>query len=118
MRLTFHTNYAMHMLIHVATLPGHMRTVNDVAHACRFSRNRLVKVGQMLRDLGLVEAARGAQWCGRPRRNFHWPNACRWEGAHEALAASLAVLDKYTLADIVQNQAMLGPLLGIDAEAA
>jgi hypothetical protein len=89
MRLTFHTNYAMHMLIHVATQPGHMRTVNDVAHACRFSRNRLVKVTQMLRDLGLVETARGAQWYERPRRDFHWPNACRWEGAHEALAAFL-----------------------------
>ena len=42
--------------------------------------------------------------------------ACRLKGMlHEALGAFLAVLDKYTLADIVRNRAMLGPLLGLDA---
>ena len=45
--------------------------------------------------------------------------ACRLKGMlHEALGAFLAVLDKYTLADIVQNRAMLGPLLGLSAVAA
>lgn len=45
--------------------------------------------------------------------------ACRLKGMlHEALGAFLAVLDKYTLADIVRNRAMLGPLLGLDAVAA
>lgn len=45
--------------------------------------------------------------------------ACRLKGMlHEALAAFLAVLDKYTLADIVRNRATLGPLLGLDATAA
>ena len=45
--------------------------------------------------------------------------ACRLKGMlHEALAAFLAVLDKYTLADVVRNRAMLGPLLGLDAVAA
>ncbi|MGB3815049.1 MAG: Rrf2 family transcriptional regulator [Shinella sp.] len=115
MRLTFHTDYAMRMLIHVAMRPDHVCTVNDVAQAYRFSRNQLAKVAKMLRDLGLVETAHG---CGRPGRNFHWPNACRREGGHEALAAFLAVLDKYTLADIVQNRVSLGPLLGTDTVVA
>lgn len=45
--------------------------------------------------------------------------ACRLKGMlHEALRAFLAVLDKYTLADIVRNRTMLGPLLGLDAVAA
>lgn len=45
--------------------------------------------------------------------------ACRLKGMlHEALGAFLAVLDKYTLADIVHNRAMLGPLLGLSAVAA
>ena len=45
--------------------------------------------------------------------------ACRLKGVlHEALSAFLAVLDKYTLEDIVRNRAALGPLLGIDAVAA
>ena len=45
--------------------------------------------------------------------------ACRLKGMlHEALGAFLAVLDKYTLADIMRNRAVLAPLLGIDADAA
>ncbi|MBO9630815.1 Rrf2 family transcriptional regulator [Shinella sp. WSJ-2] len=45
--------------------------------------------------------------------------ACRLKGMlHEALAAFLAVLDRYTLADIVRNRAELGPLLGLGAVAA
>ena len=45
--------------------------------------------------------------------------SCRLKGMlHETLGAFLAVLDKYTLADIVRNRAALGPLLGIDATAA
>jgi len=45
--------------------------------------------------------------------------ACRLKGMlHEALAAFLAVLDKYTLEDIVRNRATLGPLLGLAAAAA
>ncbi|MGO4839661.1 Rrf2 family transcriptional regulator, partial [Rhizobiaceae sp. 2RAB30] len=45
--------------------------------------------------------------------------SCRLKGMFgEALAAYLAVLDKYTLADIVGNRAALGPLLGIDLKAA
>jgi Rrf2 family transcriptional regulator, nitric oxide-sensitive transcriptional repressor len=45
--------------------------------------------------------------------------ACRLKGMlHEALAAFLAVLDKYTLADIVRNRAQLGPLLGLETAAA
>lgn len=45
--------------------------------------------------------------------------ACRLKGTlHEALAAFLAVLDRYTLADIVRNRATLGPLLGLGAVAA
>jgi Rrf2 family nitric oxide-sensitive transcriptional repressor len=148
MRLTLHTDYAMRMLIYVATRPDHICTVNDVAEAYGLSRNHLVKVAQTLRDLGLVETTRGrtggirlakapaeipvgalvrateeefslAECMQAGGRTCAISPACRLKGMlHEALAAFLAVLDKYTLADIVQNQAMLAPLLGIDAEAA
>ena len=41
--------------------------------------------------------------------------ACRLRGMlDEALAAFLAVLDGYTLADVLHNRSALGPLLGID----
>ena len=43
---------------------------------------------------------------------------CAPTGSGKTLAAFLAVLDRYTLADIVRNRAALGPLLGLDAVAA
>ena len=148
MRMTLHTDYALRMLIYVATRRDGTCTVNDVAQAYNLSRTHLLKVAQTLRDLELVETTRGRaggirlarppeaiaigalvrateeefslaecmQAGGRP---CAISPACRLKGVlHEALSAFLAVLDKYTLADIVQNQAMLGPLLGIDADAA
>ena len=148
MRMTLHTDYALRMLIYVATRPAGVCTVNDVAEAYRLSRNHLLKVAQTLRDLGLVETARGRTGgirLARPPEEIavgalvrateeEFPlaecmqaggracaisPACRLKGMlHEALCAFLAVLDKYTLADIVRNRATLGPLLGIDATAA
>ena len=59
MRMTLHTDYALRMLIYVASRPGGACTVADVAEAYGLSRNHLVKVAQTLRDLGIVETVRG-----------------------------------------------------------
>lgn len=148
MRMTLHTDYALRMLIYIATRPDRTCTVMDVAEAYELSRNHLIKVAQTLRDLGLLETTRGRtgglrllrppgeigigalvrateeefslaecmQTCGRP---CAISPACRLKGLlHEALSAFLAVLDKYTLADLVRNKSALGPLLGIDAAIA
>ena len=147
MRMTLHTDYALRMLIYIAARPDGVCTVHDVAEAYHLSRNHLLKVAQTLRALGLIETSRGRtggirlarrpeeigvgalvrateeefhlaecmQSCGRP---CAISPACRLKGMlHEALAAFLAVLDKYTLADIVQNRGGLGRLLGIDMAA-
>ena len=148
MRMTLHTDYALRMLIYVATRRDGTCTVNDVAQAYNLSRNHLLKVAQTLRDLELVETTRGraggirlarppeaiaigalvrateeefslAECMQKGGRACAISPACRLKGMlHEALGAFLAVLDKYTLADIVRNRASLGPLLGIDAVAA
>ena len=148
MRMTLHTDYALRMLIYVATRRDGTCTVNDVAQAYSLSRNHLLKVAQTLRDLELVETTRGraggirlarppeaiaigalvrateeefslAECMQKGGRACAISPACRLKGMlHEALGAFLAVLDKYTLADIVRNRASLGPLLGIDAVAA
>lgn len=148
MRMTLHTDYALRMLIYVATRRDGTCTVNDVAEAYGLSRNHLLKVAQTLRALGLVETTRGRaggiRLARRPEeiavgalvrateeefslaecmqaggRACAISPACRLKGMlHEALNAFLGVLDKYTLADIVQNRASLGPLLGIEAAAA
>ncbi|WP_321166239.1 Rrf2 family transcriptional regulator [Ensifer adhaerens] len=146
--MTLHTDYALRMLIYVAARQNGVCTVNDVAKAYGLSRNHLLKVAQTLRDLGLVETTRGraggirlakppaeiaigalvrateedfslAECMQANGRACAISPACRLKGMlHEALAAFLTVLDKYTLADIIQNKAVLGSLLRIDAQAA
>ncbi len=148
MRLTLHTDYALRMLIYAATRPDGLCTTNDVADAYGLSRNHLTKVAQTLRNLGLVETTRGrsggirlakapaeigigalvrateedfslAECMQGGARHCAISPACRLKGMlHEALAAFLTVLDKYTLADILHNKSTLGPLLGIDLHAA
>lgn len=147
MRMTLHTDYALRTLIYLATRPDEQCTVNDVAEAYHLSRNHLLKVAQTLRDLGFVETTRGrtggirlarpsgeivlgalvrateeefslAECMQAQGRPCAISPACHLKGVlHEALAAFLAVLDRYTLADIAMDRAILGPLLGIDVEA-
>ena len=148
MRLTLHTDYALRMLVYVATRSDGACTAHDVAEAYGLSRNHLIKVAQTLRDLDLIVTTRGraggirlakspdeisigalvrateedfslAECMQSQGRVCTISPVCRLKGMfHEALAAFLMVLDKYTLADIVQNRSELGPLLGIDIRAA
>ncbi|CAH1651845.1 Rrf2 family transcriptional regulator [Chelatococcus asaccharovorans] len=143
MRMTFHTDYALRMLIYAALRPDGVCTVNDVAVTYGLSRNHLLKVALTLRNLGLIETIRGRSGGIRiakapaeinigalvraTEEDFSLVEcmqgvggtcaispACRLKGVFaEALAAYLAVLDTYTLADIVRNRAVLKPLLGI-----
>lgn len=148
MRLTFHTDYALRMLAYLAMRPGRACTVSDVAETYRLSRNHLLKVALTLRRLGYIETSRGRAGGIRLARPLADINigalvrateedlalvecmqggggscvispACMLKGMFaEALAAWLAVLDKYTLADAVRNRTVLSSLLGIDKDAA
>ena len=148
MRMTQHTDYALRMLIYLATRPDGACTVNEVAETYRLSRNHLLKVALRLRRLGVIATARGRsggiRMALRPdeinlgaliRRTEDDYSlveclqdsggvcaispACLLKGVFaEALDAYLKVFDRYTLADVVRNRAGLRPLLGIDAEAA
>lgn len=148
MRMTSHTDYAMRMLVYVAMRPDGTSTVGEVADAYGLSRNHLVKVAQTLRDFGAVETLRGRAGGIRLARPPEQINigalvrtieedfsiveclqtnggccvispACLLKGMlSEALGAYLAVLDKYTLADIVRNRTVLGALLGVEGRAA
>ncbi|MBX3537925.1 MAG: Rrf2 family transcriptional regulator [Chelatococcus sp.] len=144
MRMTFHTDYAIRMLVYAALRPDGVCTVNDIAMAYGLSRNHLLKVALTLRNLGFIETIRGRSGGIRiavapteinigalvrsTEEDFSLVEcmqgaggscaispACRLKGVFaEALAAYLAVLDKYTLADVVHNRAVLQPLLGIN----
>lgn len=148
MRMTQHTDYALRMLIFLASRPDRTCTVSDVADAYRLSRNHLLKVALRLRRLGVISTMRGRSGGIRLAKEPHEINLaelvrwteedfslvecmqggggscsispiCRLKGIFgEALEAYLAVLSRYTLADATHNQLGLRSLLGLNAEAA
>lgn len=148
MRMTQHTDYALRMLIYLASHPDRACTVSDVADAYRLSRNHLLKVALRLRRMGAITTTRGRSGGIRLARAPHEINlgelvrgteedfslvecmqdqggaclispVCRAKGIfHEALQAYMAVLDRYTLADAVHDSRGMQQLLGLDIRAA
>lgn len=134
MRLTLHTDFALRLMMLLAVEPDAIHTVEDVSRRYGVSRNHLNKVVQTLVQAGFIESSRGrgggVRLARRPEDinlgrvvratedNFHIvecfhaeTNACVVTPAcglrdplHLALAAFLAVLDRYTLADLVKNR--------------
>jgi len=143
MRMTLHTDYALRMLIYLATSKDDPSTVNDVAERYGLSRNHLLKVALNLKNMGLVTTTRGRSGgirlalaperinigalvrqveddfalveCMKPDGGHcRISPACRLKGVvREALDAYLAVFDKYSLADLISNDAALRALLDI-----
>ena len=133
MRLTLHTDYALRLLMLLALEPDESHTVESVSRRYDISRNHLNKVVQTLAQAGFIESQRGrgggvrlakpaeALNLGRIVRatedNFHIvecfcreTNTCVVAPAcglrdplDEALAAFLAVLDRYSLSDLIKN---------------
>jgi Rrf2 family nitric oxide-sensitive transcriptional repressor len=149
MRLTLHTDYALRLLMLLAMEPENRHTIEEVAQRYDISRNHLMKVTQTLAQAGLVESLRGRGGglrLGRPPASinlgavvratedsfvlvecFDRENnrcvispACGLRGPlEEAQRAFLAVLDRYSLADLIKNpvsvrkmRALLGTPLG------
>jgi Rrf2 family transcriptional regulator, nitric oxide-sensitive transcriptional repressor len=139
MRLTTYTDYALRVLMRLALQPERLTTIADVASDYRISENHLMKVVHQLGLAGFVETVRGKNGglkLGRPpseinvgqvvRRMepdmelvpcFEAANACVLTPACElrdvlvdARDAFLAVLDDYTLDDLVQPRRRLSAL--------
>jgi Rrf2 family nitric oxide-sensitive transcriptional repressor len=119
--------------MHLAANPDRLVRIRDVADRFRISQNHLTKVAFLLGREGLIQTVRGRagglRLARRPesicvgdvvRRmegDIHIvecfsnepggcliSGACRLKGVlHEALAAFLAVLDCYTLADLAKS---------------
>jgi len=143
-RMTYHTDYAIRMLIYVALKPDGLSTVNEIAQSYGLSRNHLLKVALTLRKLGLIESMRGRSGGIRLAKSAEQINVgtivrateedfslvecmqatgglcvispvCRLKGMFaEALQSYLAVLDGYTLADVIHNKSALQPYLGLE----
>jgi Rrf2 family transcriptional regulator, nitric oxide-sensitive transcriptional repressor len=147
MRLTLHTDYALRVLIQTAIADGKLITINDIAESFDISKQHLMKVVNDLSQKGYLDTVRGRNGgirLRRPPRDINVGQVvrdtedkldvigcmerrgyCRIErvcvlrGAlHDATAAFLAVLDGYTLADLIRPQKALSSLLLRDQHAA
>lgn len=133
MRLTHHTDYALRLLMTLSTAPTSRQTIETMARRHNISRNHLMKVSHTLTQAGFVEGTRGRNGgialaraadmislgavvracednfalveCFDAERNHCLLTpVCGLRGPlEEALAAFLAVLDGYTVADLVSR---------------
>lgn len=147
MHLTHYTDYALRTLIFLAAKEG-PSTIAEVASRFRISRNHLVKVVHSLGKTGLIKTERGKMGgirLARPANqitvgdvvrkmevNFHLVECfCPTENhcpitpvcnlkrvLEEAFDGFMTVLDRYTLADMVQErEPMLALLKNVQAVA-
>ena len=137
MQLTRYSDYALRVLIYLALEPQRLATIEEIAGSYGISRAHLMKVVHQLGLRGYVETVRGRGGglrlarrpedirvgevvrategkmalveCFEPSSRCAIEPACALRSAlHEALRAFLAVLDRYTLADLVARRR--GPL--------
>ena len=136
MRLTRYTDYAMRVLLHLAAHPDRLCSIAEIARAYGISRNHLMKVVNDLGKAGYVASVRGRAGgirLARPPESINVGAVVRHaeEGfdlvdcgqcviapvcgltavVHEALAAFLAVFDRYTLADLLGRPSALLALM-------
>lgn len=129
MRLTRYTDYAMRVLLHLGARPERLCSIAEISRGYGVSQNHLMKVVNDLVRAGYVASVRGRFGGIRLGRlpseinvgavvrhteeGFELTDcggcivapACRLTGVlNEALAAFMAVLDGYTLEDLLANR--------------
>jgi Rrf2 family nitric oxide-sensitive transcriptional repressor len=137
MRLTRFTDNALRCLMYLGQSDRETETIAEVARRMAMSEDHLLKVVRRLQELGLVQSVRGryggihltvapeeirvGQVVRATEENLCLvpcfgddPEACPLSMAcrlapvlDEALAAFMAALDRYTLADLVRNRVAL-----------
>ena len=139
MRLTTYTDYSLRVLMYVAMKDG-LSTIQEIAGVYGISKNHLMKVVLELGRHGLLETVRGRNGglrLARPQTEIGLGDVvrlaeedfalvecftrgngciitapCRLRGIlWEALEAYLAVLDRYTLADLTKRNSGLTRIL-------
>lgn len=142
MRLTLHTDYALRVLMHAALQQPGLVTINEVAITYDISKNHLVKIVQKLAQNGFLKTHRGIGGgftlglpagkislgdvvrltesddrvvdCVSESRTCRIFPGCRLKGVlAEAAAAFFAVLDSYSLDDLVRNKFEMRHLLNL-----
>jgi Rrf2 family transcriptional regulator, nitric oxide-sensitive transcriptional repressor len=147
MRLTLHTDYSLRVLIHVGVADGELITITDIAKAFDISKQHLMKVVNNLSQKGYLDTVRGrgggirlsraprdinvgevvrqteetlgVVGCLEQRGYCPIQRVCELRRVFdEATQAFLAVLDGYTLADLIKPRKALSSLLLLDQHAA
>lgn len=143
LRHTSYSDYALRLMMYLATHPERLCTIDEVADVYDISRNHLTKLAFALGKAGFIKTVRGRYGgisivrdpasigigevirhteedfalveCFRAGRNqCVITPACRLRSVFsKALAAYLAVLDQYTLADLVADPAGLNALFAL-----
>jgi Rrf2 family transcriptional regulator, nitric oxide-sensitive transcriptional repressor len=143
MRLTRYTDYAMRVLLHLAARDDDdLSSIGEIAALYKISRNHLMKVVQDLGKAGFVRTVRGrgggialarpadqiiiGQVVRQTEEGFQLVDcggcviapACTLPRAlDEATAAFIAVLDKYSLEDLLDQRHQMRTLFGINDRA-
>jgi len=142
MQLTAYTDYTLRTLMYLAVNADRSSTIGEIARTYRISENHLTKIVHQLGIAGDIETIRGRNGgirLGKPAASINLGavvrrtepdmalvacfddaetcaigQACVLRSAlHQALVAFLAVLDRYTLADLVAPRRRLAALLGM-----
>lgn len=143
MQLTQFTDYSLRALIYIS-LRKESCTIKDITEAYGISNNHMVKIIHNLAKLGLIKTIRGKNGgiimasqpetinlgrlikqlephfdlvpCfNRAKANCCIAPVCKLKSVlHEAQAAFIGVLERYTLADVLQNKNELSVLLNIN----
>ncbi len=141
MRLTLYTDYSLRVLLYLAAVPEEPSSIKEVADTYKISRNHLHKIVHDLSRHGYIRTTRGRHGgilLGKKPESivlgelvrFTEPDfrilECLDKSTSEcpidsvcamrhilitALEAFLKTLDRYTLADLVENTSLLRPLL-------
>jgi Rrf2 family transcriptional regulator, nitric oxide-sensitive transcriptional repressor len=147
MRLTLHSNHAIRLLTYCALHPNQVVRTVDIARANNVSEHHLTKIAQCLAYFGIVETIRGrsggitlakrpeeivigeviritednleiAECFNADTNTCPLASECRFgKILRQALAAFLAILDGYTLADLIAPGTQLRSLFGLTASA-
>ena len=129
MRLKSYTDYALRVLMHLAAKPDRLSSIAEIARTYRISHNHLMKVVHDLRKEGFLDAVRGRSGgvrLARPAAEITVGDVVRHTEAgfdlvdcgscviapacaltaalHEARSAFMTVLDRYSLADLVEDR--------------
>lgn len=145
MQLTLYTDYSIRVLLYLAAKPESPSTITEIADSFGISRNHLVKVVHNLATKDFIRTTRGkkggivlerppesislgqlvrqtepdfriVECMGDVRSTCPIEEVCGLKGVLTmARDAFLKTLDRFTLADITQNRALLRPILVRDA---